>query len=158
MFDDVSAIDEFRSKRVGWISPAGDLIACPTFEHLKVLLGKVERFQELYDQAEDEMNRTLAEEAESDPDGHPAYHRFDSYSEATRGILEEAYESGWIRVGLWNAPMGLRMEATSVFGTLKRNLDRLKFLGDVLGAAVVYRDEFDNKVHQRLGIVKVRRD
>ena len=157
MFSD-DLLLRFRATRFGWINPKGELIVCQTYQHLEVL-DKKARYDELYQQAEENMNETLEYEAEVDPNSWPALHRFDSSGDARRGVMLEAYHEGWVRLGAWGDEYK-KIEAISTVPTITLHIERLKFITDVLGYELIARDQFDQKLgpkdRQRLGLGRDR--
>lgn len=147
----VDLLQRFRASRFGWLNPSGELIVCKSFGHVEAL-GKQDRYEQLYQESEDAMEEELAS---LEPDEHPALHRFDSSGDARRGVMLEAYNEGWVRLGLW-ADQYAKLEAISALPALTAQIERIKFITDVLGCELVVRDQYDKKLkpkdRQKLGV------
>jgi hypothetical protein len=148
---DIDKIIEFKKTNNAWLTVDNDIIPCDMYSHFKALGEEYKNFEEeRYEQLYREMREQLNAEYESDPKGfHPAYHRFDTSSEAKQDTYKKAYEDGYIRLSIGNDRKGsIILEALSSAESLKNKTDFITDLAKFLDVDMLYLTEESHYYHK----------
>lgn len=130
MFDQ-ETFNKFLRTSTGCISPGGQLAACETYEHFKIM-NVDQYYDEVYREYWDDANETVNQEAEDAGNDyyHPEWHRFEMGDDSKERAYMKAYNDGWIRLTYHRHHNMLYAE--SIKSVLERHKDLLQFINDCL--------------------------
>lgn len=131
------SVEQLIRERAGWLSPELHLYPCMLWHHIDGIAKVVPHFKELIDDQKDEFDQESQMWIERLPEGeHPEWHNLEMAQDDARSslhdrILKEAYQMGYVRIGIIYTDATVRVEGLAKYiDAVKREIENIRLAAE----------------------------